>query len=234
MKFGFNQPIGFRGEDVWKCWYTTHIHTTEAYVYYKLTNEPKDSGELISHFSLFVYDELDKIDKKAMIRNWSNQTPHSAQKVDFPSFLTVWGPRRRLDLSSWDSSLNKVTFIIFIWKFEPLHDTTNKMTCAPSEDADQPGHPPNLTKVCAVRMKKPLALSYPMSAHCENSDQNGRIPRLIWGFRWAQRSLCWYCHDAAYFIKHYKRIWYNLDIMWKTAGVVVSPVKVDSYAFHFN
>ena len=53
MKFGFNRPSGFRGEDVWKCWHTTHIHTTEAYLYYKLTNEPKGSGELISHFGLF-------------------------------------------------------------------------------------------------------------------------------------------------------------------------------------
>ena len=31
-----------------------------------------------------------------------------------------------------------------------------------------------------------------------------------------------------------KRTWYNLDIMWKTAGLVVSPIKVDSYAFLFN
>ena len=27
---------------------------------------------------------------------------------------------------------------------EPPHDKTNKMTCAPSEDSDQPGHPPSL------------------------------------------------------------------------------------------
>ena len=47
MKFGFIRPCGFRG-DVWKCWHTnTHIHThtyprtTEAYLYYKLTYEPK-------------------------------------------------------------------------------------------------------------------------------------------------------------------------------------------------
>ena len=26
MKFGFNRPSGFWGEDVWKCWHTTHIH----------------------------------------------------------------------------------------------------------------------------------------------------------------------------------------------------------------
>ena len=25
--------------------------------------------------------------------------------------------------------------------FDPPHDKTNKMTCAPSEDSDQPGHP---------------------------------------------------------------------------------------------
>ena len=27
--------------------------------------------------------------------------------------------------------------------FEPPHDKTNKMACAPSEDSDQPGHPPS-------------------------------------------------------------------------------------------
>ena len=25
--------------------------------------------------------------------------------------------------------------------YEPAHDKTNKMACAPSEDSDQPGHP---------------------------------------------------------------------------------------------
>ena len=27
--------------------------------------------------------------------------------------------------------------------YEPQHYKTNKMTCAPSEDSDQPGHPPS-------------------------------------------------------------------------------------------
>ena len=27
---------------------------------------------------------------------------------------------------------------------EPHRDKTNKMACAPSEDSDQPGHPPSL------------------------------------------------------------------------------------------
>ena len=36
--------------------------------------------------------------------------------------------------------------------------------CAPSEDSDQPGHPPCLIRVFAVRMKKAWVLSYPLSA----------------------------------------------------------------------
>ena len=40
----------------------------------------------------------------------------------------------------------------------------NKMACVPSEDSDQPGHPPSLIRVFAVRMKKAWVLSYPLSA----------------------------------------------------------------------
>ena len=58
MKFGFNRPSSFRGEDVWKCWHTTHtptnIQTTEAYLYYKLTNEPNGSGELIRRYASLI------------------------------------------------------------------------------------------------------------------------------------------------------------------------------------
>ena len=42
-------------------------------------------------------------------------------------------------------------------KLEPPHDKT-------SEDSDQPGHPPSLIRVFAVRMKKAWVLSYPLSA----------------------------------------------------------------------
>ena len=34
---------------------------------------------------------------------------------------------------------------------EQPHDKTNKMIFAPSEDSDQPGHPPSLIRVFAVR-----------------------------------------------------------------------------------
>ena len=35
--------------------------------------------------------------------------------------------------------------------------------CVPSEDSDQPGHPPSLIRIFAVRMKKAWVLSYPLS-----------------------------------------------------------------------
>ena len=34
--------------------------------------------------------------------------------------------------------------------FEPPHDKTNKMTFAPSEDSDQPGHPSSVIRVFGV------------------------------------------------------------------------------------
>ena len=40
-----------------------------------------------------------------------------------------------------------------IWyarKIEPHHDKTNKITCVPSEDSDQPGHLPSLISLCYV------------------------------------------------------------------------------------
>ena len=44
-------------------------------------------------------------------------------------------------------------------------DMTNQQSdCAPSEDSNQPGHPPSLIRVFAVRMKKARVLSYPLSA----------------------------------------------------------------------
>ena len=35
--------------------------------------------------------------------------------------------------------------------FEPPHDKTNIMTFVPSENSGQPGHPPSLIRVFAVR-----------------------------------------------------------------------------------
>ena len=63
-----------------------------------------------------------------------------------------------------DSVSNPASFSENEESLEPPRDKTNKMACAPSEDSDQPGHPPSLIRVFAVRMKKAQVLSYPLSA----------------------------------------------------------------------
>ena len=58
---------------------------------------------------------------------------------------------------------------------------TNKMACAPSEDSDQPGHPPSLIRDFAVRSK------------CFDwADAQADL-----SLRWAHMSFCWFCHEAA-------------------------------------
>ena len=79
----------------------------------------------------------------------------------------------------------------------PPYDKTNKMACAPSEDSDQPGHPPSLMRVFAVRMKKAWALSYPMGAQW-------RLIRLGGCPGWSESSLGAHaillvCREAAHF-----------------------------------
>ena len=69
--------------------------------------------------------------------------------------------------------------------FEPQHDKTNTMTCAPSEDSDQPGDPLSLISHRCPH-EETWVLSYPLSAQ-RVSDQTGRMPRLIWVF--ARRTL---------------------------------------------
>ena len=66
--------------------------------------------------------------------------------------------------SGWHLKINR--------KCRPSHAKDNwaaswqniQNECAPSEDSDQPGHPPSLIRVFAVRMKKAWVLSYPLSA----------------------------------------------------------------------
>ena len=56
------------------------------------------------------------------------------------------------------------------------------MACAPSEDSDQPGHPPSLalsdqSSLCAHWVAKDPSC---LHADSEDSDQTGQMPRLIW------------------------------------------------------
>ena len=75
--------------------------------------------------------------------------------------------------------------------------------CTPSLDSDQPGHPPSLISVFAVRMKKAWVLS-----GCPG---------------WSESSLgakphCWFCHEAAH-CKCSFPIW-GLGRMWNSTASV--------------
>ena len=52
------------------------------------------------------------------------------------------------------------------------------MTCAPSEDSDQPGHPPSLIRVFAVRLIGSQGPK-PSSSRQRNSDQTGRTCNFV-------------------------------------------------------
>ena len=67
-----------------------------------------------------------------------------------------------------------LTLLLLLVRFESQHDKTSNMTCAPSDDSDQPGHSPSLTRLFAVRTKLSTH-----KAHGEDSDQTGQMPRLI-------------------------------------------------------
>ena len=62
---------------------------------------------------------------------------------------------------------------------EPSQEITNKITCAPSEDSDQPGHPPSL-----------------ISLRCPHEERLGPA-QVDLSLRWAHRSFCWFCHAQA-------------------------------------
>ena len=69
------------------------------------------------------------------------------------------------------------------------------MTCAPSEDSDQLGHPPSLIRVSAVRMNKHWALNYILSAQWRLwSDWADAQADL--SLRWPHMSFCWFCRAA--------------------------------------
>ena len=74
------------------------------------------------------------------------------------------------DCPSYVNSFNIVFSVTSHYSF--AHAKTNKMTCAPSDDSDQPGHPLSLIRVLASAHwvdKDPMLLR----ANSKDSDQTG-------------------------------------------------------------
>ena len=86
---------------------------------------------------------------------------------------------------------------------EPPHDKTNKMICAPSEDSDQPGHPPS-----PISFRSALN-GYFFHADIEDSEQTWRMSaQSDLSLRWAHMQFCWFCHDASHLCKN----WPDVDL----------------------
>ena len=127
--------------------------------------------------------------------------------LDFQVRAAVQSPRRKkMKLREHEQSL---------W---PVYHSQHRQThgwatswqnqqndCAPSEDSDQPGHPPSLIRVFAVRMKIAWVLCYPLSASEDWSDWVDAQADL--SLRWAHshcvgfllRWLSYYRHRLFFF-----------------------------------
>ena len=91
-----------------------------------------------------------------------------------------------------------------IFKFEPPHDKTNKMACAPTEDSDQPGHRPvwSESSLCAQWIAKDLSF-----LHADSEDWSDWADvQTDLSLRWAHMPLYWFCHEAAHF--------FSLETAW--------------------
>ena len=86
--------------------------------------------------------------------------------------------------------------ILTKFKYEPVHDKSNKMTCAPSEDSDQHGHPPSLIRVFAVCIIKAWVLSYQLSAQ-QRLWSDWADAQADPSLRWVHMPYCWFCHALA-------------------------------------
>ena len=98
---------------------------------------------------------------------------------------------------------------------------SQQKACASSEDSDQPGHPPSESSLSAWRELRSLAT---YSAHIKDSDQTGRMPRLIWVF--AGRTvvllvLSWGGPCGTYWLQAKLVSLHNAKITFMTTGFLV-------------
>ena len=92
-----------------------------------------------------------------MLRTWLTRQLTLA-KLKIFTLSAAWGTRH----GGWKSGFFKPLSLFGDGHYKWAASWQNQQ-CAPSEDSDQPGHPPSLIRVFAVRMKKAWVLSYQLS-----------------------------------------------------------------------
>ena len=97
---------------------------------------------------------------------------------------------------AWKLLPGYLLFLLSI--YEPQHVKTNIMTVRPAKTQISLGIRPDWSEssLCAHWVAKDPSF---LHADSEDSDQTGRMPRLIWVFAGAH-SFCWYCHVVAHIL----------------------------------
>ena len=114
-----------------------------------------------------------------------------------------------------------------------LKTKPTKWHFAPSEDSDQPGHPPSLIRVFAVCMKKAWVL-ISQWAQSEYSDQTGQMPRLIC-LRWAHSHFVGSVHAKQ--VKLTSQYWLTVPLKSLLHLCFMSYISghyLKQYPFHHN
>ena len=105
-------------------------------------------SSLGAHFILLVLSYAGSIMNMKIFRKCHIQHPHPIIVLTEPCHDK--NCILRLRLLSY-RSLQESLGVQSCSRFEPPHDKTNKMACAPREDSDQPGHPSSLVRVFSER-----------------------------------------------------------------------------------
>ena len=142
---------------------------TDVCLYYKLTHEPKGSGELKMYYKLKMSNDSSKIfnSKVFSTRMGSNIWNMSRDMTKPTKFCLCWGLTSQSTIfqSCRDGATASWVINQYFRGVKCLaqgHNTAavgleqnQQSDWAPSEDSDQPGHPPRLIRFFAVCMKKP-------------------------------------------------------------------------------
>ena len=138
--------------------------------------------------------------------------------------MSLW--RTKSAIISWAGSLCFCPRTLYSFSMQSF----NKMSCDMTKPTkwlcslDQPGHPPSLIRVFAVRMKKAWALSYPLSEQ-----------RRLW-LDWANaqadlessmgaHSFCWFCHEAAQMTMRMAVMILSIQTHWHTCHISQRGIK---------
>ena len=106
---------------------------------------------------------------------------------------------------------------------EPPHDKTNKMVCTPIEDSDQPGHPPSLIRVFAVRSVgswRPTVSSWGGSNVDDHTANRGLMTAAIFycGTSWGSFHYFWHELLDLSFISY---ILHTFSILYSLQGTYI-------------